>query len=519
MKKKLFMVLWIISLVLVFSGTTKAIEVQEGPLLFKTYNWEVGTTYLGGTSGMTYFRTTTSSYYKSDGTLVTYTGAADQGLFSDLTIVKDPSLNVGEDTWGLLEVRQLELGEVLLGGNIGNPIGPKTPAEIYWNPGDKGKWIRGVLWGLQDQAVEWIVADFVRIYSDNLQFNLYEMDKSTYNPQAAGNPTPADRDKTKPDEFAPAGWDPWAKDTSGNLLMQGTGSWFRYSGDLDDPDGSFIPKGETSLYLDVDPAAGQWGAKFQNWWSDPAGVERSDIWQTWNIGAPVPFENGWIGSEDSGRAFIAEPEEELQCRVTGGGNDTFTDEGDGPLNNKLAKGESDDNGCRYTFGGQAGAPTGCQPQPWGNWTHTHHSGMDASFTFHAGTASAPEGTEIDWIECSDPPCCLPARPAPNKQIDFGGVGTFKNVRLKNGSDLSWMQKNTLYEFYVHIEDLGEPGKGGKVDPPADFCPPTGSAGVTANCDCPDFYWITIFNPDGDDYQVYGYIKGGNLQIHPALACK
>ena len=235
-----------------------------------------------------------------------------------------------------------------------------------------------------------------------------------------------------------------------------------------------------------------------------------------------------VTSSDPGQLYPVE-EEELGCRVTGGGNDTFTDEGDGPLNKKLAKGENDDNGCRYTFGGQAGSPTGCQPQPWGNWTHSHHAGMKAVFTFHAGTASAPEGTEIDWIACSDPGGCRPSGnpPSPNKQIDFGGVGTFKNVRLKNGSDLSWIKKvdevtgePALFDFYVHIEDLGEPGKGGKVDPPAEHCPPEGSAGALADCDCPDFYLITIYNPDGGgDYTVYGYIKGGNLQLHLPHDCK
>ena len=56
----------------------------------------------------------------------------------------------------------------------------------------------------------------------------------------------------------------------------------------------------------------------------------------------------------------------------------------------------------------------------------------------------------------------------------------------------------------------------------------------ANCDCPDFYRITIYNgvdaddvvwlPDGSIdptllrqqeviYEFYGYIDGGNLQLH------
>lgn len=49
----------------------------------------------------------------------------------------------------------------------------------------------------------------------------------------------------------------------------------------------------------------------------------------------------------------------------------------------------------------------------------------------------------------------------------------------------------------------------------------------ADCDCPDFYRITIYDgvdaatlassgPNKTDviYEVYGYVDGGNLQIHP-----
>ena len=38
-----------------------------------------------------------------------------------------------------------------------------------------------------------------------------------------------------------------------------------------------------------------------------------------------------------------------------------------------------------------------------------------------------------------------------------------------------------------------------------------------NCECFDFYRITIYADETEAtviYQVYGYIKGGNLQIHP-----
>ena len=77
-------------------------------------------------------------------------------------------------------------------------------------------------------------------------------------------------------------------------------------------------------------------------------------------------------------------------------------------------------------------------------------------------------------------------------------------------------KVTLHPFTVHIEDLGEPGKSGKQGPDTG-CSLTGHAGGTANCDCPDFYHITIYNEAGTAviYEVYGYVTGGNLQMHPA----
>ena len=102
----------------------------------------------------------------------------------------------------------------------------------------------------------------------------------------------------------------------------------------------------------------------------------------------------------------------------------------------------------------------------------------------------------------------------------GYVGAIRAAQL--GLKVGVIEKDKLYDFYVHIEDLGEPGKGGKVDPPADPCPAEGSAGTEADCDCPDFYWISIYdqgNPIEPIYEVYGYIKGGNLQIHPPHDCK
>lgn len=206
------------------------------------------------------------------------------------------------------------------------------------------------------------------------------------------------------------------------------------------------------------------------------------------------------------------------CRVTGGGVDTFGNwDGRTFCTGRQGRGTQSD---RYTFGGQAGAPTASQPQPSGEWTHHQQSGPSGDFVFHAGTASAPAATEIDLILCTDPGYCRQARPAPNKQIDFEGVGTFHNIRNPSAALGGVVVGVTLHWFEVHIEDLGEPGRNGRQGPAAGNCPNAGSAGVLADCGCPDFYRIRIHanQTPGSPviYEVYGYIDGGNLQIHPAI---
>lgn len=238
---------------------------------------------------------------------------------------------------------------------------------------------------------------------------------------------------------------------------------------------------------------------------------------------------------DSSSAFLVKDEEAGPCRVTGGGHSTSGEAPDGEWDETFAEVKATGNPNwynTYQFGGQAGANTAMQPQPKGQWTHHQQKGPDGSFIFHAGTASAPPGTEITMIECSDPGNCLPARPAEFKQIDFNGVGTFRNIRNAPPSLAHVIPNQTYHYFEVHIEDLGEPGRSGK-QPDADdiLCPPEGSPGEIANCECPDFYRITIYQgviPEFDPatgkvtnlntedvvYDVYGYLTGGNLQIHP-----
>lgn len=206
----------------------------------------------------------------------------------------------------------------------------------------------------------------------------------------------------------------------------------------------------------------------------------------------------------------------LGCRVTGGevdesGNCVHCPEGSSGIN-------------AFTCGGQAGANTAMPPQPSGNWTHSNKHGPAGRFTFHAGTPSAPEGTEIAWIQCNDPGWCVQARPAPAKQIDFGGVGTFKNMGSNVPDEISQnvVVGTSLHYFTVNIDDGGEPGHAGKQDPPAAECPPDGYGLLGSvdlvNCDCPDFYRITIHAGPTEQspimYEASGYIRGGNFQIHP-----
>jgi hypothetical protein len=240
-----------------------------------------------------------------------------------------------------------------------------------------------------------------------------------------------------------------------------------------------IPAGATSLTVEV--------ISVESW--DPRGA--SLTWLT---------------------AALSVPGVELAlCRVTGGGRDDC----------EMAGGGVND----YTFGGQAGAPTAAQPQPYGEWTHTQKNGPAGSFTFHAGTASAPPGTEIDWIECMDPGWCVQARPAPAKQIDFAGVGSFRNMRGAPAEIADYVEvHDSLHWFEVNIDDLGEPGRAGLWPPPLPQCDPLGfglNGGTDlADCECPDFYRIRI-HQEADEtspvmYEVYGYINRGNFQIHPPI---
>jgi hypothetical protein len=241
----------------------------------------------------------------------------------------------------------------------------------------------------------------------------------------------------------------------------------------------------------------------------------------------VTDSNGCVGQACTRNVTVSCPPQQPQsCRVTGGGNSHSKDYALNPN-----RGQN-----YYTHGGQAGAPSAQQPQPFGEWTHTQHNGPAGQWTFHAGTHSAPPGTEVSLIECCDPIACDHAAANGHfKQINFEGVGTFKNVHDADFNAVDHGAGMTFHWFTVHVEDLGEPGSPAQTPGSANcpFLPNAHNCGP-ADCGCPDFYRITIYkgfvpsprptnahpdipvnqiNKTDKVYEVYGYTEGGNLQIH------
>jgi len=232
---------------------------------------------------------------------------------------------------------------------------------------------------------------------------------------------------------------------------------------------------------------------------------------------------------DANMTLALEEEQLGACRMTGGGvtedGEILLDENGSPV--PTAEATDGDDPDRYQFGGQIGAPSASAPDPWGEWTHHQQKGPDGKFTFHAGTASAPEGTRILTVTCSDPGFCNPARPADFQQLDATGIGTFKNIQGKSEvGGYSVTIGESLHYFAVHFEDIGEPGPGGKqphspecthvigttideteTDPALDVC-----------ANCADVYQINIHATQDPAspiiYAVGGFIDNGNIQLHP-----
>lgn len=252
------------------------------------------------------------------------------------------------------------------------------------------------------------------------------------------------------------------------------------------------------------------------------GVGTPDLRQTFTtVGETVLLEDFFAFHRGDFDLQAAEEEEQPgSCRVTGGGVDV---NGEIVLGS-LAKAQDTDDRDRYQFGGQVGAPTASPPQPFGEWTHHQQKGPSGSFILHMGTHSAPPITEIAFVQCSDPGFCNPARPAPFKQIDFEGIGTFKNVKgsLKSIVVPDNKPNFTAHWVKVHIEDIGEAGPGGK-QPKSDACTHIPGTAIDESQDCsncPDVYQIEI-HASADPaspviYSVGAFIDAGNLQIHPEI---
>ena len=135
---KLRSLLLVIGLIVASSGMAQAVDLEVGPSISKTWNYDVATAYAGGEAGKLYFRTAGTTYYTEEHGLVSYTVGTD-GLFDDLGVDKDPSAEQGEDTWGLLRLMDLFSGDVTLSdsrfgdGSDATPVGNDISAGTrYW---------------------------------------------------------------------------------------------------------------------------------------------------------------------------------------------------------------------------------------------------------------------------------------------------------------------------------------------------------------------------------------------------
>ena len=227
--------------------------------------------------------------------------------------------------------------------------------------------------------------------------------------------------------------------------------------------------------------------------------------------------------------------EEIDCRVTAGGNK------DGVFCDLKSNGLPDNNCIKedvnHTWGGQAGAGPNIDPNI--NWVHHYKESPAVSFVFQSNDK------DPICIMCSDPgDFCFPARFAPYRQIDFVGLGQFNTIK-GFGDDFDVGEVC----FEVHLEDLGEPGPGGKwpisgLD--CEHCPGTpiengnpDDLTSRSDCrDCTDYYEIKIYDSadHGDcgctgnvlwvnglphsncasgDPQLEGFFtRSGNVQMHP-----
>ena len=230
---------------------------------------------------------------------------------------------------------------------------------------------------------------------------------------------------------------------------------------------------------------------------------------------------------DASSKFSLEETTEGDCRVTAGGVKEVQEELVTYICSFKPNGQIDPKTCakqdigkklnldvsfKDIWGGQAGA-SGID----GNWTHHHQVSPQKKFTFHSN--------DVFNIECSDPgvPCTPAGANAETRQIDFKGIGRFTNQK---GFDFP--EGDLCY--FVHLEDIGEPGPGGKWPSSDEQClhvPGTPINNATDCMNCTDYYEVRIFgNTDctGDPIYANGdpslpsplggyFITSGNVQMH------
>lgn len=271
------------------------------------------------------------------------------------------------------------------------------------------------------------------------------------------------------------------------------------------------------------------------------------------------------GVSDEDPAWVSCRREELgACRMTGGSvtvNNFLDADGDAMVFYSYVDGTSADatqtigkgknaTGTWVTTGGQIGAPS--TDPATGHWEHTQHAGAAGNFTFLAGTASAPPGTEISNIDCADPGWCVQARCAPFKQIFWDGTGYFPNKHGGEDFNASFpdstctvtpggpQKDGTLHYFHAMVGDFGENDRKNRQpnNSTCDWPAPssydvelyTPLEAVTDDqfgdkggqvCDkCADYYQIQIFCGATEAtkgeviYTFESFIDGGNFQIHP-----
>jgi hypothetical protein len=318
MKVKILVVMMVSALVLAISGPAQAFLLPTSPFIQKTWNYEIGTFYVGGdqtpgSESTFYFRTPATQHYTEEYGLISPGslpgGAMYGGLITgnpNLMVFKDPSLKANEDNWGLIRISEYRVGDIstdptsIRFGNFGisAAVGP-----AYWTEGKEinghETYLRGMMWGGEDQVIEVTTDGEYKIWAAGGEFSIWEvLDDPGYNPAQIGQHTPSDR-PVVPDEFPD-----WFDKANDELMADGTIDYFRFQGDM-------IGQVDGTTDLLASFTGGAWldTGYFMDYWMAPQGTP-SDLWQTWNIGDPHVMSNNWTLSEDSGRGYyigIPEP--------------------------------------------------------------------------------------------------------------------------------------------------------------------------------------------------------------------